>query len=468
MKKTLVLFYLAVFSTASLVCAQDRGLRAGNTSSNEQRVALVIGNASYVTSPLANPVNDARDVAKALGPLGFKVTQLENVGYKEMKRAIQDFGNEIRNGGVGLFYFAGHGIQFNGENYLIPVDTTITKEEEVEFESVNVGWLLAQMKNARNRLNIVILDACRNNPFARSFRSSAQGLAMINAPSGTFIAYSTAPGSVASDGRGRNSPYAEALVGFLNKRGLKVEDVFKMVRNHVEEKTSGKQTPWETSSLKGDFCFAGCDGAGNISVLSKLENTNSQADIEQAFWDAIESSNDPQVFRNYLSRYPNGKHKSKAETRMRQLAAQPTNSGRSSAQDETNDNGSTTRDAAVWKMIEDKRVIVSATTAWTSANLKVEENQQISINATGSQLSFGAYGYGGPDGVAQSDPSRPLRDCPTGALIARIGSELICVRSRATFTARSAGDMSLGINESKVTDNSGSFIAKVQIYQLSR
>lgn len=243
-----------------VAAGQQRGVRI-RVSPIERRVALVIGNGAYDVGPLRNPTNDARDVAKALTQIGFEVIHKENLTQNEMKRAIRGFGEKLRGGGVGLFYFAGHGIQVNGQNYLIPVGATINSEHEVEYESVDLGLVLAQMENAQNELNLLILDACRNNPFARSFRSSNRGLAPIIAPSGTLIAYATAPGSVASDGSGVNGLYTEALLVALRVPGLKIEDVFKRVRVALEEKTGGKQVPWESTSLTGDFYFIKTENA---------------------------------------------------------------------------------------------------------------------------------------------------------------------------------------------------------------
>jgi uncharacterized caspase-like protein len=163
----------------------------------EKRVALVIGNGAYHDSPLRNPVNDARLMSATLKSLGFKVLTGENLNQKEMKRIIREFGQQIKSSGVGLFYYAGHGIQSNGRNYLIPIGADITKEQDIELEALDAGYALAEMEAAQNRMNIVILDACRNNPFGRSYRSANRGLAQMTAPSGTFIAYATAPGSVA-------------------------------------------------------------------------------------------------------------------------------------------------------------------------------------------------------------------------------------------------------------------------------
>jgi hypothetical protein len=221
----------------------------------ERRVAMVIGNSAYELAPLKNPVNDARDIAHALTTLGFEVSYKEDLNQKDMKRAIREFGAQIRKGGVGLFYYAGHGVQVNGVNYLIPVDAKVESEEEVEYECVDAGFVLAQMESAGNTMNIMILDACRNNPFARSFRSPSRGLAQMKAPSGTLIAYATAPGSVASDGNAKNGIYTQELLKSMLTPNLSIEEFFKRVRISVRNLTQDKQTPWESSSLTCDFYF---------------------------------------------------------------------------------------------------------------------------------------------------------------------------------------------------------------------
>jgi hypothetical protein len=164
----------------------------------EKRVALVIGNGAYADSPLKNPVNDARAMTAALNALGFDVIARENVTQKQMQRAIAEFGRKVAGGGVGLFYYAGHGMQVGGKNYLLPVDAVIESEADVRLETVDVDAVLDQVRD--NRLNLVILDACRNNPFERRFRGGGRGLAIVEAPVGTMIAYATAPGKVARDG----------------------------------------------------------------------------------------------------------------------------------------------------------------------------------------------------------------------------------------------------------------------------
>jgi formylglycine-generating enzyme required for sulfatase activity len=230
----------------------------------ETRIALVIGNSSYASGPLPNPANDAQMMADTLTSVGFEVIARRNADQNTMKRAIQEFGSRLEKGGpsaVGLFYYAGHGVQLNGRNYLIPTTAQIDREGDVEIEAVSADWVIEQMRYARNRLNIVILDACRNNPFTRSMRSVDHGLATMDAPAGILIAYSTAPGAVAMDGNGRDSPYTEALSQAMRNMHEPVEQVFKHVRVGVMGATANKQVPWESSSLTGDFYFSGATGA---------------------------------------------------------------------------------------------------------------------------------------------------------------------------------------------------------------
>lgn len=221
----------------------------------EARIALVIGNGAYKNSHLKNPGNDACDMAKALQGCGFQVDLVLNADRTRMFKAVRDFGQKLNGGGVGLFYFAGHGLAVKGINYLIPVDTDIYSEEEVEVQALSVQSVLNKMEAAKNRLNLIILDACRNNPFGSGIRSGNQGLAQMDAPSGTFIAYATAPGSIASDGDGSNGLYTHHLLMALTQPGIGVEQVFKQVRIGVKQDSGNKQLPWDSSSLTGDFYF---------------------------------------------------------------------------------------------------------------------------------------------------------------------------------------------------------------------
>lgn len=233
----------------------------------ETRTALVIGNGAYKDAPLKNPANDARDMASALKGLGFDVMLLTDATHQQMDSAVRDFGKVLRQGGVGLFYFAGHGVQVAGENYLVPVNARISSEADVKFGCLNAGLVLAKMDDANNGLNVVILDACRNNPFARSFRSAETGLAKMDAPTGSLIAYATSPGSVAADGSGRNGVYTEHLLKNLRTPGLSVMDLFMRVRMGGVAETGKKQVPWEASSLTGYFYFNGQGGQGAPAPL---------------------------------------------------------------------------------------------------------------------------------------------------------------------------------------------------------
>jgi len=225
-----------------------------------KKLALVIGNAAYQHGgELKNPVNDARTMAETLLQLGFEVMLHENVSQNQMKQAINGYGIKLRGYDVGLFYYAGHGIQHKGANYMIPVEADLQAAEQIEFDCVAADRVLAYMDAASTKVNLIIMDACRNNPFERSWHRSGagNGLAMMDAPKGTLIAYATAPGKVAADGEGSNGLYTSALLKYLKDPDLNVEQIFKKVRTEVAEKSFGAQVPWETTSLTGeDFFFA--------------------------------------------------------------------------------------------------------------------------------------------------------------------------------------------------------------------
>jgi len=227
---------------------------SSRSGTNGRRTALIIGNGAYTNAPpLKNPPNDARDMAVTLNTLGFEVTSGINVNQREMKNLIREFGRKLRAGGSGLFYYAGHGVQSKGRNYLIPIEADIQSETDVEDQGVDVALILGLMDEANNGLNVVILDACRNNPFARSFRAISNGLAQVDAPSGTLIAYSTSPGKAARDGEGRNGAYTTELLKQMRVPGLRIEELLKRVRASLKQQTNGEQVPWESSSLIGDL-----------------------------------------------------------------------------------------------------------------------------------------------------------------------------------------------------------------------
>jgi hypothetical protein len=249
MRRSAILTCLLVFLSIFVVVVN-------RAFADDGRVALVIGNADYKGDRLANPLNDAASIANTLRRLGFKVDTLTNANRRQMSEAINQFANKLKRNEVGFFYFSGHGAQVNGENYLIPVDAQVDNERDIKYATVHIGEVLDAMADAKNAVNIVIIDACRNNPFARSWRSGTRGLAPIHAAKGMIIAYSTAPGNLASDGpAGGNSPYMNHLMSQMLIPGLPVEQVFKKVRKDVQSETGGKQMPWESSSLIGDFYF---------------------------------------------------------------------------------------------------------------------------------------------------------------------------------------------------------------------
>jgi hypothetical protein len=223
----------------------------------QKKTALVIGNGNYPVSVLSNPENDARAMAGILKKLGFEVFEYENLTQNQMKRAIDEFGLRLFNNSVGLFYYAGHGVQFKGFNYLIPVDAQLKTEEDVEFDCVEANRVLAKMEASGSKVNIIILDACRNNPFERSWSRSAtgRGLAFMDAPGGTLIAYSTALGRTASDGSGNNSPYTSAILESIQIPGITINQMFQNVARLVSQKSNNQQVPWISSSLTADFYF---------------------------------------------------------------------------------------------------------------------------------------------------------------------------------------------------------------------
>ncbi len=286
-----------------------------------KKVALVIGNGAYAEAPLKNPANDARAVAATLRTQGFEVLLKENATKAQMNEIVADFGEKLAEGDTALFFFAGHGMQVQGRNYLLPTDARITSEQRVRLETLDVEAVLDQMAAARARVSMVILDACRNNPFERRFRSVGGGLAQINAPEGTLIAYATAPGKVAADGDGANGLYTQEFLKAMAQPGLKVEEVFKQVRVGVTRASNGAQVPWEASSLTGDFYFR----AGDAPVATAAGTAAPPAatiDREVMFWDAIKGSSAPTEIRAYLEAFPAGVFAPLARARLALLESQ--------------------------------------------------------------------------------------------------------------------------------------------------
>ncbi len=303
-----------------------------------ERVALVVGNGGYDRQhipPLPNPVNDARLMAGALEGVGFDVRLVTDADIATMRAEIEGFGKRLRRAGgdaVGLFYYAGHGVESRGANYLIPVGAEIESTVEFEIDAVPARWVLSFMEAAGNRLNMVILDACRNNPYGTG-RGSPQGLASMDAPSGSLIAYSAAPGQAATDGAGDNSPYTAALAARLAEPGLRLEDVFKRVRVEVEEATRGGQTPWENSSLRGDFHFVAPaaqepPATTVATVTAPPPSPTPQQQAGQAY-EAAERTNTVAAFRLVAEQFPGTFYAALAAEQITKLeqAAQPAPAG---------------------------------------------------------------------------------------------------------------------------------------------
>jgi TolB-like protein/Flp pilus assembly protein TadD len=236
--------------------------------SQEKRLALVIGNGDYIKNSLSNPVNDAKSIENALRKIGFEVRRYENLGQKEMARAIDDFGNRLQKYDIGLFFYAGHGVQSKGFNYLIPVDATLKSESDVEYNCVRADRVLGKMEDARNKINIVILDACRDNPFERSWTRSSRGkgLATMTAPVGSIIAFATSPGNTASDGTGENGLYTSGILTFIDEPGITAIQMFQKVTAFVLKRSNSQQLPWVSTSLTGDFYLVPGSGKTDLTL----------------------------------------------------------------------------------------------------------------------------------------------------------------------------------------------------------
>ena len=329
---------LCVLALAVLLCSAGPGWAT-------TRVALVVGNGGYAAQnipALPNPVNDARLMAEALETSGFEVRLVTDADQGAMRTAIEAFGEALERAGrdaVGLFYYAGHGVEVRGQNYLIPIGAEIAREVEFKTDAVPADWVLSWMEAAGNRLNMVVLDACRNNPYEGRYRGASQGLAQMDAPSGSLIAYSAAPGQVAVDGEGENSPYTAALAGVLAEPGLKVEDVFKRVRVTVEGATNGQQTPWESSSLRGDFYFvakAEAPPAPEPATVTVVETVTSELTAQQLAARAYEAAERLHTVSSYqlvIDQFPDTLYAKLAQEQIGKLSRATTTPSTPSAEE---------------------------------------------------------------------------------------------------------------------------------------
>lgn len=307
------------------------------------RIALVIGNAAYGgAAALTNPANDAVAMSAALKTLGFSVVQITDGSRAQMTEAIASIGSSLRGKqAVGMLYYAGHGVQLDWRNYMVPVDARMTTAADVSAQALDVNAVLAAFTAAGNRMNIVVLDACRDNPFAGT--GSGKGLAQVDAPPGTFLAYATAPGNVAEDGAGTNGLYTGFLVQELARPAARIEDVFKRVRLQVRQQSNGRQVPWESTSLEHDFYFndpanpakagslerpAAEPRAGELSKAAppmqapvpKKENADQAFAREKVDWDRIAASRNPDDFYEFLKKYPSGNISELATATLERIA----------------------------------------------------------------------------------------------------------------------------------------------------
>jgi hypothetical protein len=311
MDSRLACVVFAFCNWASLALLAALLVVSGTCAFAENRLALIVGNGAYTdVSRLDNPVTDAADMAEALRNVGFDVTLLLDADQAALNRGIAQFGRALRDAGrdaTGLFYYAGHGVQSFGTNYLVPIDASLKNAADLDLVAVAADSVLRQMQSARNKTNIVILDACRDNPFKTVADIDDNGLAEMKAPTGTFLAYATAPGSVALDGLDGNSPFTEALLRNIPRAGLPIEQVFKQVRVEVLESTMGRQVPWDASSLTGNFTF-----------LDETEAEVADKGLEPV-WTAVRDSRDPLQILLFLRAHPESSFATQARVLLNQL-----------------------------------------------------------------------------------------------------------------------------------------------------
>lgn len=294
--------------------------RADATLNTSARHALVIGNSRYAgVTPLKNPANDASAIAEQLRPCGFQVVLKQDLTREAMLDAISTYAARIAaTKSVGLFYFAGHGVQLSWRNFLVPVDAVINNLEDIPGRCVDLGTLVSGITKANNPMNVVVLDACRNNPFG-DVKLEAKGLSQLDAPLGTLLAFATSPGNVASDGDGANGLYTENLLRELKIPETKIEDVFKRVRLGVRRHSNGQQIPWESTSLEEDFYFL---PPKQIRPVTESE-ADRQFEVELALWEKIRTSTQPAPLEEFLRRYPSGRFSELAQLQLdRVLKAQ--------------------------------------------------------------------------------------------------------------------------------------------------
>lgn len=347
-----IAFFILASAPMLFAFAQERNLAVTlqQLPASNERVALVIGNSAYQSSPLKNPVNDSRAISAKLRKLGFEVIERENITQRQVGSVLHEFRTKLKPGAVALFFYAGHGLQVRGVNYLPTVDAEIANEEDVPMQSINLNQILDLLDDSKTRMNLIFLDACRNNPYVRNFRSVTNGLSKVTAPSGTLISFATRPGSVAADGPGNNGLYTEKLLENMDKP-LPIEQVLKNVMAGVKAASNGIQEPWMEGSIDGDFYFVqptkaaqsitGKENNAQEAVITQaveevlkkaaqLQGAQQQTaqsiafSVESSYWDIAKNSSDKNASELYLEKYPHGYFAELARNRIALLQREQT------------------------------------------------------------------------------------------------------------------------------------------------
>ncbi len=373
-----LIFGLIGLCSATTVC--------WSAQADVQRLALVVGNSAYEVGELENPVRDARLMEDALSDVGFDVTILTDATERDLGRALVDFRNRLKlaeGGAVAVFYYAGHAVQANGENFLIPIDAEIEDEIDLDIHGVPLATVMSTLQRSGAELKLVFLDACRNNPYAASTRSGTRGLAPIEDASGTLISYATRPGDVAVDGTGNNSPYTRSLARHIRQPGLLISQVLTRVRADVMERTAGRQEPWQEGALGGDFYFIEpevpatvADAGGNDDNSDDAPRPGEASTIEVMYWQSIADSDNPAMFQAYLEDFPEGRFKRLAQIRLRELTA-----GGQGEQVATNDLPETTDASSSLRTMEE---------TIDTANIDSQASDEATLNKSGGRPQVAA------------------------------------------------------------------------------
>jgi uncharacterized caspase-like protein len=341
------------------------------------RVALVIGNSRYKEVPLRNPGNDASAIAEQLKGMRFAVTTQLDASRQQMIEAIRAHGGSLaKSKGVGLFYFAGHGAQLAWRNYLIPVDAAIRTSDELLVQAVDMNALLDDLFRARNAMNVIIVDACRDNPFGAQVALAQRGLSQLDAPAGTLLAYATSPGNVAADGTEANGLYTGFLLKEIQVRNTRIEDAFKRVRLNVRRLSKGQQIPWESTSLELDFYFFPPVATRKLT----REELEKEFEEELEIWQRIRTTRDVALLEDYLRRYPSGKFSELAQFRLERLLA---------LQEKPVPNAALpTRSPGFLRVAaaEPDRIAIPATNPYTKGTVKADAGYQVGDSYTYSRM----------------------------------------------------------------------------------